>query len=436
PHIKFRKDKNYYQLRVYGMPIVELITKNFELDSVPEKISKAKNEIVSSFLRGIFDAEGYVSTKLAIGMNNKKLIKQISMLLLRFGIISSIQTYDNKKNKYSNNPRYTLEISDVDSLIYFLKEIGFSSKEKMKKLKKLIKKKSKVSYNRKVLVPGNKILDLVRSYGLNIRDFPKVSNFFRDERKMSKNVFRDSIIKEVKNEKLRKELEKILSYELIPTQIHKIETKKKTMKMIDIAMRNENFVADRLVVHNSAPRFQRERQEEIKQFFKKVAETAANAFRGIKNLNGILIGGPGPAKEDFYSGNFLPDDLKKKVITVKDLSDTGEQGLRQLVLKSEDVLSQEEIIAEKKILDEFFRHLARDDGFASYGEMEVKENLEKGAVDKLLLSEALPEEKIDEFSEIAKQFGSEVILISEETQEGVQLRELGGFGAILRYKTN
>ena len=68
--------------------------------------------------------------------------------------------------------------------------------------------------------------------------------------------------------------------------------------------------------------------------------------------------------------------------------------------------------------------------------MEVKENLEKGAVDKLLLSEALPEEKIDEFSEIAKQFGSEVILISEETQEGVQLRELGGFGAILRYKTN
>ena len=186
----------------------------------------------------------------------------------------------------------------------------------------------------------------------------------------------------------------------------------------------------------SAPRFQRERQEEIKQFFKKVAETAANAFRGIKNLNGILIGGPGPAKEDFYSGNFLPDDLKKKVIAVKDLSDTGQQGLRQLVLKSEDVLSQEEIIAEKKILDEFFRHLARDDGFASYGEQEVRENLEKGAVDKLLLSEALPEEKIDEFADIAKQFGTEVILISEETQEGVQLRELGGFGAILRYKTN
>ena len=186
----------------------------------------------------------------------------------------------------------------------------------------------------------------------------------------------------------------------------------------------------------SAPRFQRERQEEIKQFFKKAADVAANGFRGIKNLNGILLGGPGPAKEDFYKGDFLPDDLKKKVITVKDTSDTGEQGLRQLILKSEDVLSQEEIIAEKKILDDFFRHLAKDDGFASYGEYEVKTNLEKGAVEKLLLSEALEESKIDEFSNIAKQFGTEVILISEETQEGVQLRELGGFGAILRYKSN
>ncbi len=186
----------------------------------------------------------------------------------------------------------------------------------------------------------------------------------------------------------------------------------------------------------SAPRFQRERQEEIKQFFKKIADRAAGSFSDVKNLTGILIGGPGPAKEDFYHGAFLPENLKKKVIAVKDISDTGSQGLRQLVLKSGEVLAQEEIIAEKKILDEFFRHLAKDDGFASYGEYEVKKNLENGSVEKLLLSEALPEEKIEKFSEIAKQFGTEVILISEETQEGVQLRELGGFGAILRYKVN
>lgn len=186
----------------------------------------------------------------------------------------------------------------------------------------------------------------------------------------------------------------------------------------------------------SAPRFQRVREEQIKYFFNKVAAHAKDAFMEIKNLQGILIGGPGPAKEDFYNSDYLLDQLKKKVIALKDTSDTGDQGLRQLVHKSDDILAKEEIIQEKKILDVFFMHLAKDDGLASYGEAEVKANLKNSAVEKLLISETLEEEKISEFSELAKQFGTELVLISEECQEGVQLKELGGFGAILRYKTN
>ena len=185
----------------------------------------------------------------------------------------------------------------------------------------------------------------------------------------------------------------------------------------------------------SAPRFQRERQEEIKQFFKKFGEKANKSFLNVKNLNGILIGGPGPAKEDFYKGDYLSNELKKKVIAVKDISDTGEQGIRELVMRSKDILAKEDIILEKNILEKLFKHLAKDDGFSSYGEEEVMQNLKRGAVETLLLSDTLPEEKIDTFSEISKEFGTKVMLISTETQEGNQLKELGGFGAILRYKT-
>ena len=184
----------------------------------------------------------------------------------------------------------------------------------------------------------------------------------------------------------------------------------------------------------SAPRFQRERQEEIKQFFKKFGDKINKSFFEIKNLNGILIGGPGPAKEDFLNGDFLSNELKKKVISVKDISDTGEHGVRELVMKSKDILAKEDIIIEKIILEKLFKHLAKDDGFSYYGEAEVMDNLKKGAVETLLLSDSLPEEKIEEFSEIAKTFGTKIMLISTETQEGVQLKELGGFGAILRYK--
>ncbi|HDQ59829.1 MAG TPA: peptide chain release factor 1 [Candidatus Woesearchaeota archaeon] len=183
----------------------------------------------------------------------------------------------------------------------------------------------------------------------------------------------------------------------------------------------------------SSVRFARERNEEIKQFFKKIGDMVVDAFEG-KELNGIIVGGPGPTKDEFVNGPFMPVSLKKKILGVKDIGYTEEQGLRELVAKAEDLIGGEEIFEEKSLLAEFFGHLRKDDSLASYGEMEVRKNLEIGAVDRLLLSESLDEAKIDEFAEIANNFGTRVILISTETQEGVQMKELGGFGAILRYK--
>lgn len=184
----------------------------------------------------------------------------------------------------------------------------------------------------------------------------------------------------------------------------------------------------------SATRFAHEREEQIKYFFKKVADLMKGSFSDIKNLRGIIVGGPGPSKDDFVSSGYLPTDLQKKIIGIKDVGYTGEQGLRELVNKSADLLKNEEIVEEKKVLDEFFTNIAKGTGLASYGENEVLQNLESGSVAKLLLSESLPQEKIDKFTELARQFNTEVIFISEETNEGKQLKELGGFGAILRYK--
>ena len=45
-------------------------------------------------------------------------------------------------------------------------------------------------------------------------------------------------------------------------------------------------------------------------------------------------------------------------------------------------------------------------------------------------------EKIDEFEVEAKKVGSEIALISTETREGVQLKEMGKIAAILRYEVH
>lgn len=186
----------------------------------------------------------------------------------------------------------------------------------------------------------------------------------------------------------------------------------------------------------SAHRFEMNRELAAKAHFKKVAEYMKEQFLNMEGLKGILLGGPGPTKYDFIDQGQITDQVKKKIIAIKDLSYTEEFGLQELVDKCQDVLANEEIAVEKAIMERFFNMLAKNPNQVSYGIVEVKKAIEMGAVDVLLLSEALEEKEIEDFEEIAKQYRTEVKIISTETREGVQLRDLGKVAAILRYEVH
>jgi len=125
--------------------------------------------------------------------------------------------------------------------------------------------------------------------------------------------------------------------------------------------------------------------------------------------------------------------LKNKVLGVTDLSYTGSFGLNELVDKSHDVLANDIIMEEKLIMQEFFQKLATESDKVSYGRDNVRKALEMGAVKVLLLSEVVEECEVEEFEKLAEVSSSEVKMISIETREGVQLKEIGGFAAILRF---
>lgn len=186
----------------------------------------------------------------------------------------------------------------------------------------------------------------------------------------------------------------------------------------------------------SAPRFQRLREGALKEHYKKIAEHMKEQFLALKHLKGILIGGPSTTTNDFMNKDYLTGDLKKKVIAIKDLSYTGEFGLEELLDKSSDVLAKEEVAGEKEAVQKFLELLAKKPDLVAYGENEVMKNLKMGAVEKLLVSETLEENKIEEFENIAQSFGTEVIIVSIETREGVQLRDFGKLAAILRYEVS
>ena len=205
--------------------------------------------------------------------------------------------------------------------------------------------------------------------------------------------------------------------------------------LIDISVKNKNFIANGVIVHNSAQRFARIREGAYKDHFKKISEYMKDQFLPLgNNLKGIIIGGAGTTINDFMNADYLTGDLKRKILGTRDLSYTEEFGLQELLDKSEELLAEEEISQAKKIMNLFFQHLRDNINKVTYGEKETLRALDMNAVDILLLSESLPEERIFELEELAQKGGATVKVISVETREGVQLRDLGGLAAILRFE--
>jgi peptide chain release factor subunit 1 len=233
----------------------------------------------------------------------------------------------------------------------------------------------------------------------------------------------------------------------------------------------------------SSHRFQQLRLIAINDFYTRIADAASAVYIAIdhKDFQGVFIGGPSPTKEEFEAGEFLHHEIQKKILGLFDVANTDESGLTELFDQLGDVLSDVDVVKEKKHMEMFLRDLVNDTGRASYGEEQVRNNLQMGSVELLLLSDELRkvritikcgncsfEEKktmtkkpgddeyqpgnctkcgsslrvvdstdiVEELSSIADQMGTNVAFISSDFEEGNQLlNAFGGIAAILRFKT-
>ena len=183
----------------------------------------------------------------------------------------------------------------------------------------------------------------------------------------------------------------------------------------------------------SAQRFARIRESAAKEFFKRVAENMKKHFWDNQKLKGILVGGPIPTKDEFLDQGQLVTKLKEKVIAVKDIGGTEMHGLQELVERCQDVLAEQEITKQKLILDNFFERLAKEPDKVSYGMAEVEDRLNRGAVDKLILSKSLDKKKLKELEKLAAKSSTEIHIVTKETAQGVQFDNLGGVGGLLRF---
>jgi peptide chain release factor subunit 1 len=225
----------------------------------------------------------------------------------------------------------------------------------------------------------------------------------------------------------------------------------------------------------SAQRFARLRLEAIDNFYQEVAGMANDLFVNKRHeMDGVLIGGPSPTKDEFIDGEYLHHELQDIILGKFDVSYTDESGLKDLVDAAGDVLADHEIMKDKRQMEEFFEEL-HDGGRATYGFNQTRRNLLMGAVDRLLISEDLRkdvaiydcgenqefevvdrrhtipehtcedgteaevldrEDVIDHLMGLAEERGSETKFISSDFEKGEQLMTaFGGVAGILRYST-
>ncbi len=182
-------------------------------------------------------------------------------------------------------------------------------------------------------------------------------------------------------------------------------------------------------------RFERLIEEQSHRFKQRVAAHAENLFLPhIQDLGGLIIGGPAGTKDQFVEGPYLHYELKQKIVAVKDITYTDESGVRELVNQATDDIKDVEAMEHRKYIQKFMKELVTNPGKVAYGLKEVEAAMKMGAVDRLLLSQNLDEDKLDEFLDNAELNGVKAEIVSDEFEEGNQLWiAFGGTAALLRY---
>src|ERR671936_191922 len=147
----------------------------------------------------------------------------------------------------------------------------------------------------------------------------------------------------------------------------------------------------------SARRFERLRENELNEFYNRVGEHAKQVFIDQFNVKGLLVGGPGPTKENFLKEEYLDYRLQKSIIATLDTSYSGEEGVREIINKAqnEGVLTEYRLMEEKKIVKKFMSEVHSGKGLGIYGIVDIVKSLKNGIVDTVIVTDDISYIKID-----------------------------------------
>jgi len=176
---------------------------------------------------------------------------------------------------------------------------------------------------------------------------------------------------------------------------------------------------------------QEERQDE---FYKKICSEMQKRAKSVKS---IILAGPGFAKEHVFKmiKEKYPDTARKVIID--SCSSATRSGINEVLKRKsvEKVVAESKVLRESQLVEKFFTHLRKDDGFAVYGHEEVEKAVDMGAVDTLLVSdEKIRDENLEKLARKVEDKRGKVEIIARTHNLGEQFYRMGGLGGLLRFK--
>lgn len=249
------KDGIHWRSLFKHMPIVEKLKRdigiNFSQKSInkeiPDGILHADRHSQVSFLRGLFDGggSGMRSGKVTYASSSKKLIKQLQIMLLNFGIVGAIYP---KEEKMSDNTAYILDLLGDSRKFY--EEIGFSISRKQENLRYVSERRSDtIPYQREFLrklygIGQSKEGGHWKKYSMHSQNSPHSVS-----RKILKEILVD--FKVHKDHDAYKKIAENLDNDYVWVKVTKKESKR-TQKTYDLHVPETNaYVANGFVVHNT-----------------------------------------------------------------------------------------------------------------------------------------------------------------------------------------
>ncbi len=356
---------NCKEFEVYHQNVVKFI-KNIGLKAVksdkkeiPFSILRSKKEFVKEFVKGLFEGDGSIryiqdkrhqgkSLQLTYDSKSKKLISQLKILLLNFGI-TTIKPYKDKRNDC-----YKLIIPGVNNVKKFKEQIGFYSKRKKEILAKAdtmnSSRMSKIDF---IPLISNYIRKNYNNAFLNKNNFDRYNNIEKNYSKLKKILLPFDF----------RMIDWLLKHKYFFDKVEDIDYSdhKENVYSIKVDSKCHSFVANGFINHNTEAKMNKLSEEMLKDIDKETVRWRDNFDGTLKEpvvlpakIPNLLVNGSSGIAVGMAT-NIPPHNLNEICGASIALLDNSELELKDLIqyVKGPDFPTGAEIVGTNGIMQAY-----------------------------------------------------------------------------------